>query len=280
MTPAPGGESSLRGQWFIQMGLESLTEEAASKQEFQGWAAIFPDRSGRFGGRWNLLGGDKHLGKARGQGMGGRKKGLAGHTATAGSWGPERPARVLGCWTIYKTAGWKGGQEAGRETRLQKRPPEHGLGWRDQMETQYWGGVHSTQPGALWEAGCESFLGGTRMLPTSQMTNSSPSGVRNLLAAPLGSTFCSAPCHILAQGSLERNASSSSSLCPKGKSEPQKVRSACSSSDGETKAQEGHNGYLPCTSGLSLICKMQSPALWPNLSQLRLPSSLSPVGRT
>ena len=110
------------------MGLESLTEEAASKQEFQGWAAIFPDRSGRFGGRWNLLGGDKHLGKARGQGMGGRKKGLAGHTATAGSWGPERPARVLGCWTIYKTAGWKGGQEAGRETRLQKWPPEHGLG--------------------------------------------------------------------------------------------------------------------------------------------------------
>lgn len=116
-------------------------------------------------------------------------------------------------------------------------------------------------------------------LPTSQMTNSSPSGVSNLLAAPLGSTFCSAPCHILAQGSLERNASSFS-LCPKGKSEPQKVPSARSSSDGETEAQEGHNSYLPCASGLSLICKMQSPALWPNLSQLRLPSSLSPVGRT
>lgn len=108
------------------------------------------------------------------------------------------------------TADGKGGQEAGRETGLQKRPPEHGLGWRDQTETHHWGRVHSTQPGTLWEAGCESFLGGTRRLPTSQITNSS-SGARNLLAAPLGSTFCSAPCHILAQGSLEPNASRLSS---------------------------------------------------------------------
>ena len=148
--------------------------------------------------------------------MGERKK--------EGACRPHCHSRVVGALkdqqgrqeAIYKTAGWKGGQEAGRETGLQKRPPEHGLGWRDQTETHHWGRVHSTQPGTLWEAGCESFLGGTRRLPTSQMTNSSPSGARNLLAAPLGSTFCSAPCHILAQGSLEPNASASSSLCPKG----------------------------------------------------------------
>lgn len=98
----------------------------------------------------------------------------------------------------------KGGQEAGRETGLQKRPPEHALGWRDQTETQQWGRVHSTQPGTLWEAGCESFLGGTRR-PPPQMTNSSSRAVN-----PHGTwafTPCSAPCHILAQGSLEPNAS-------------------------------------------------------------------------
>ena len=114
MTPAPGGESSLRGQWFIQMGLESLTEEAASKQEFQGWAAIFPDRSGRFGGRWNLLGGDKHLGKAGGQGTGERKK--------EGACRPHCHSRVVGtlkdqrgCWATGQFTRRLDGKEARRQ---------------------------------------------------------------------------------------------------------------------------------------------------------------------
>lgn len=114
VTPAPGGESSLRGQWFIQMGLESLTEEAASKQEFQGWAAIFPDRSGRFGGRWNLLGGDKHLGKAGGQGTGERKK--------EGACRPHCHSRVVGtlkdqrgCWATGQFTRRLDGKEARRQ---------------------------------------------------------------------------------------------------------------------------------------------------------------------
>ena len=96
------------------MGLESLRKEAAAKQAFQGWAAIFPDRSGRFGGRRNLLGGDKPLGKAGGQAVGERKK--------EGACRPHCHSRVVGALkdqqgrqeAIYKTAGWKGGQEAGR----------------------------------------------------------------------------------------------------------------------------------------------------------------------
>lgn len=71
-----------------------------------------------------------------------------------------------------------------------------------------------------------------RRLPTSQKTNSSPSGARNLLTAPLGYMFCSAPHHISPQGSLEGNVSTSSSLGPRGEAEPQNVLSARSSSEG------------------------------------------------
>lgn len=112
-----------------------------------------------------------------------------------------------------------------------------------------------------------------RRLPTSQKTNSSPSGARNLLTAPLGYMFCSAPHHISPQGSLEGNVSTSSSL---GQGEKQSLRTSCphahpqkavSCSLAQPAPTPASLTPLSCRQDLApvgldaLICKMSLPAL-------------------
>lgn len=88
-----------------------------SRQKWKVWRKMEPSgRRQTFRQGWRTGHGGKE-----------ERRGLQATLPQQGRGDPERPARVLGYWTIYKTAGWKGGQEAGREARLQKRPQSMAL---------------------------------------------------------------------------------------------------------------------------------------------------------